>query len=189
LSVSGRLTLLAFFSAMMLTRRDAVLFLLQVTCVAAQAPNSRYEYGTEYVYAKKDAKTEALPTVADKAVQHATWGQGQGNGLCVTGREQSPINIVTQQTVKTTMPVIQTRLAGTLQYVKNTGHGFQLFEMSPDEYIYDPAQPSKTKPVSLGKKQDGTVWVPQTTKGYSMIGGSKYDFFSSELAHALREHH
>ena len=131
---------------------------------------------------KKDAKTEALPTVADKDVQNATWGLGQGNGLCVTGREQSPINIVTQQTVKTTMPVIQTRLAGTLQYVKNTGHGFQLFEMSPDEYIYDPTQSTKTKSISAGKKLNAAnpqVMEAQTTKGYSMIGGSKYDFFSS----------
>jgi carbonic anhydrase len=73
--------------------------------------------------------------------------------------------------------VIETRIAGTLQYVKNTGHGFQLFEMSPDEYIYDPTQPTKTNSISQGKKCVLGVCTTQTTKGYSMIGGSKYDFF------------
>ena len=92
---------------------------------------------------------------------------------------RSPIDIQTARTVKTTLPTIETRIQTTLQYVRNTGKGFQLFEESPAEYRYDPAQSTKIKRVTKGSSQDATTqaWTASSTKGYSMIGGSKYDFF------------
>ena len=68
--------------------RLAVIFLLQCALADAQGSGG-------WVYANSGA------TAADSAAQVATWG-----GLCVSGKEQSPINVVTANAVKTMMPVI-----------------------------------------------------------------------------------
>merc|ERR1719473_2115359 len=66
-------------------------------------------------------------TAANAEAQAHTWG-----GLCATGREQSPIDVVTSSVViGNAPPAIDTRLSAALAYVKNTGHGLQLFETSP----------------------------------------------------------
>ena len=91
--------------------RAAAVALLQVPLVSA---------ASEWVYAY------AGEPVANEVAQEATWG-----GLCTTGKEQSPINVVTSATVKTVNPVIETHFDTDVSYVKNTGHGWQLFETSP----------------------------------------------------------
>jgi len=107
-----------------------------------------------WVYANAGA------TSADQAAQTATWG-----GICVTGTEQSPIDVVTSSAVPTSLPNIDTHITAALDYVKNSGHGFQLFETSPDTHGFN------------AKSAAGEVDATGTPKGYSMIGGEKYNFY------------
>jgi carbonic anhydrase len=107
-----------------------------------------------WVYAN-DGETEA-----NAMVQAQTWG-----GLCATGREQSPIDVVTSAVVVgNAPPAIETRFSAALEFVKNTGHGWQLFE---------------TSPASHELNEDGEVHVMAEgqPKGYSMINGAKYNFY------------
>jgi len=97
---------------------------------------------------------------ADAAAQKATWG-----GMCVTGTEQSPIDVVTKSAVHTTLPNIETKFTAALDYVKNGGHGFQLFETSPATHDFNATSGA------------GDVDATGTPKGYSMIGGEKYNFY------------
>jgi carbonic anhydrase len=110
----------------------------------------------KWVYANKGE------TSANAAAQAATWG-----GLCVSGKEQSPINVV-KANVKPSpgkdVLQITTKFNTTATYVKNTGHGFQVFETSPKSH----------------KLHNGTVFpesIGGSAKGYSMIGGAKYNFY------------
>merc|ERR1719310_2163789 len=106
-------------------------------------------------------------TAANALTQARTWG-----GLCVTGHEQSPINVVTADTKpgnvipdgSTTVPAIQTSITAVLQYVKNTGHGVQLFETSP-----------ATHELNVGG--EAHVMAAGQPKGHSMINGDKYNFY------------
>eukprot|EP01084_Bolivina_argentea_P157462 274400_1 len=82
--------------------------------------------GTKWLYA------ESGHTEANATTQNATWG-----GLCVSGHEQSPIDIVTANVKKASTAVITTHLETTASYVKNTGHGFQLFETKPSASVMD----------------------------------------------------
>merc|ERR1719506_1701796 len=105
-------------------------------------------------------------TEANALTQARTWG-----GLCVTGHEQSPINVVTADAVATnvipggsaTVAAISTDISAALEYVKNTGHGWQLFETSP-----------ATHDLVDGKVQ---VMADGQPKGHSMINGAKYNFY------------
>jgi carbonic anhydrase len=121
--------------------RRTALALLQVPAVAA-AP---------WVYANSGE------TSANAAAQEETWG-----GLCVAGHEQSPINVVTSSAVKTAMPVIETNFDATPDYIKNSGHGFQVFETDPELHGHNEEHEAISKGV---------------TKGHSTIGGSKYNFY------------
>jgi len=105
-----------------------------------------------WVYANTGA------TSADQAAQTATWG-----GICVTGTEQSPIDVVTSSAVPTSLPNIDTHFTAAVDFVKNTGHGFQLFQTSPATHDLN----------ASGIFVDATG----TPKGYSMIGGEKYNFY------------
>jgi carbonic anhydrase len=101
-------------------------------------------------------------TSANADAQEATWG-----GLCKSGDEQSPINVVTGSAVKTAMPVIETHISTSASYVKNTGHGFQLFETAPASHTYNSSETDEISEVdSIGG-----------AKGYSVIGGAKYNFY------------
>ena len=131
--------------ANMLATRLATLLLLQIKFANAAA----------WVYANAGA------AAADSAAQTATWG-----GLCVSGKEQSPIDVVTADAIKTMMPVITTHFDSSLTYVKNTGHGFQLFETSPVKHKFVTGS-------NAGVADDSALGA----KGYSMIGGSKYNFY------------
>ena len=111
--------------------------------------------GGKWVYANAGA------TQADAAAQAATWG-----GLCVSGHEQSPINVITSSTVKASLPTIATSFSTKCTYVKNTGRGFQLFETSPVEHKYDKAT-GKVVEFDNG----------QSAKGFSLIGGDKFNFY------------
>ena len=62
------------------------------------------------------------------------------------------------------MPVISTHFDTTVSYVKNTGHGFQIFETSPVKHKF-----SVDAAVAEGSGA--------SAKGYSLIGGSKYNFY------------
>merc|ERR1719238_1606113 len=78
----------------------------------------------KWVYANKGE------TEANAEAQKHTWG-----GLCVTGREQSPIDVVTSAVVTgDAPPTIETRISAVLKYVKNTGYALQLFETSPSTH-------------------------------------------------------
>jgi carbonic anhydrase len=107
----------------------------------------------KWIYAEEGS------TVANATAQTNTWG-----GLCVTGHEQSPINVDTKRAIKTALPMINTSFDTTLSYVKNSGHGFQLFETSP----------------TLHKWSSGAAAAHDATqgaKGFSMIGGDKFNFY------------
>jgi carbonic anhydrase len=110
----------------------------------------------KWVYAKDGA------TKADAAAQTSTWG-----GLCTTGHEQSPINIDTTKTAKTSQATIETHINTKATYVKNTGHGLQLFETSPDAH----------KIHSNGTKNTAVDSPGVADKGHSIIGGQKYNFY------------
>ena len=125
--------------------RVATAALLQVPLVGA---------ASQWVYAYSGE------LVASGTAQEATWG-----GLCTTGKEQSPINVVSGVAVKTSMPVITTHIDTEALYVKKTGHGFQLFETSPKGHTLDSAgSPAATADV-------------HPAKGYSMISGDKFNFY------------
>merc|ERR1719409_360563 len=105
-----------------------------------------------------------VPTAADAAKQAATWP-----GLCATGREQSPVNVDTTA-VADSCPAgatgdhaITTHISAALEYVKNTGHGLQLFETNP-----------ATHDLVAGEVTEMADGQP---KGYSMINGAKYNFY------------
>jgi len=140
----------------MISRRFVALLLLQAFHSQAQLDNGA-------VYAKTGK------TSANKKDQDATWRTSVAvAGLCITGKEQSPIDVVTKQVVRTTLPMITTHFDTVLSYVKNTGYGYQLFEMTPQSYRYD-----ATSMVTKTKLLDTTP----SAKGYSMIGGAKYNFY------------
>merc|ERR1719311_1360718 len=106
-------------------------------------------------------------TAANALTQARTWG-----GLCVTGHEQSPVNVVTANAAASniipagsaTVPAIETSITAVLKYVKNTGHGFQLFETNPATH-------------ELNDADEAHVMVGGQPKGYSMINGAKYNFY------------
>merc|ERR1719327_54239 len=110
---------------------------------------------------------EAGETEANALTQARTWG-----GLCVTGHEQSPVNVVTANAAASniipagsaTVPAIETSITAVLKYVKNTGHGFQLFETNPATH-------------ELNDADEAHVMVGGQPKGYSMINGAKYNFY------------
>merc|ERR1719337_95619 len=86
-------------------------------------------------------------------------------GLCATGREQSPVDVVTSA-VASSCPegssgthAIETHFSAVLEYVKNSGHGFQLFETSPTTHDLDVAG-------------EAHVMADGQPKGYSMINGA-----------------
>jgi len=92
-----------------------------------------------WVYANKGK------TVANAADQAATWGGAAA--LCTAGKEQSPVNVVTNHVVQT-IPAVITHFDTTVSYAMTTSHGFQLFETSPIEHKYD----SKVKSTDVGKR-------------------------------------
>jgi carbonic anhydrase len=122
------------------------LILLQATGAAAAG---------SWVYAKSGY------TYANAAHQTATWG-----GLCVTGNEQSPINVVTTATSVAALTIIETNYSTTASYVKHTGYGWQVFETSPNSHVWNSA-------TSMGSVDQ----LGNSAKGYAMIGGAKYDFY------------
>ena len=76
---------------------------------------------------------EAWEKEASAEAQARTWG-----GLCATGHEQSPVNVVTSKAAVAAAPLsLETSFSATLEYVKNNGHGVQLFETSPDTHELD----------------------------------------------------
>merc|ERR1719174_2226026 len=110
--------------------------------------------------ASKWVYANAGETEANAEAQKHTWG-----GLCVTGREQSPIDVVTSAVVNgDAPPAIETRISAVLRYVKHTGYALQLFETSPSTHDLN---------------QDGEVHVMADgqPKGYSLINGAKYNFY------------
>merc|ERR1719174_286805 len=110
--------------------------------------------------ASKWVYANAGETEANAEAQKHTWG-----GLCVTGREQSPIDVVTSAVVNgDAPPAIETRISAVLNYVKHTGYALQLFETSPSTHDLN---------------QDGEVHVMADgqPKGYSIINGAKYNFY------------
>jgi carbonic anhydrase len=103
---------------------------------------------------------EAWEKKASPAAQARTWG-----GLCATGREQSPVNVVTSKAPTAAAPLsLETSFSANLQYVKNTGHGVQLFETHPETHGFDEAG-------------DVTSQSNGQPKGYSMVNGAKYNFY------------
>merc|ERR1719353_1976646 len=115
---------------------------------------STMESDVKWVYANKGE------TEANAEAQKHTWG-----GLCVTGREQSPIDVVTSAVVTgDAAPAIETRISAVLKYVKNTGYALQLFETSPSTHELH---------------QDGEVHVMADgqPKGYSLVNGARYNFY------------
>jgi len=100
---------------------------------------------------------------ANGTAQEATWGAY--GSLCTSGHEQSPINVVTNDAQIAAVPNIQTHIDASPAYLKNTGHGLQLFETSPALHAWDPA--SETD-ISVEENGD---------KGHSMIGSSKFNFY------------
>jgi len=103
------------------------------------------------------AYAPALALAAD-ATEQGKWG-----GLCSAGQEQSPINVISQETIKGGLPTIATSFATTVSYVKTGAHGFQLFEMKKAKHNLVANIP--------------TAVTPAATKGSSMIGGDKFNFY------------
>merc|ERR1719183_1869173 len=129
---------------------------LALAPVAPVADDSTWKYA--------DDTLVPVPTAADAAKQAATWP-----GLCATGREQSPVNVDTTA-VADSCPAgatgdhaITTHISAALEYVKNTGHGLQLFETNP-----------ATHDLVAGEVTEMADGQP---KGYSMINGAKYNFY------------
>merc|ERR1719506_1852717 len=114
-----------------------------------------------WVYAEKEQ------TEANALAQARTWG-----GICLTGHEQSPIDVVTADAVASnvipsgsaTVDAITTHFSATLQYVKNTGYAVQLFETSPATH-------------ELNAGGEAKVMAAGQPKGHSMINGDKYNFY------------
>ena len=103
---------------------------------------------------------EAWEKESSAEAQDRTWG-----GLCKTGHEQSPVNVVTSKARVADAPLsLETSFSATLEYVKNTGHGVQLFETSPNTHVRD----------AFGEVD---VMVDGQPKGHSMINGAKYNFY------------
>jgi len=97
---------------------------------------------------------------ANATAQEETWG-----AACADGQEQSPINIVTSAAVVSeSLPNIETHITAQVRYLKNTGHGFQLFETNPSTH-------------GLTRSDQSTVDSRGAPKGYSMIGGEMYSFY------------
>jgi carbonic anhydrase len=110
--------------------------------------------GSAWIYA------EAWEKEASAAAQARTWG-----GLCTTGREQSPIDVVTSKAVTAAdAPLsLETSFSATIEYVKNNGHGVQVFETSPSTHDLN---------------AEGELHVLEgQPKGYSMVNGAKYNFY------------
>ena len=84
-----------------------------------------YSNSLKWVYSEKGE------TEANALTQARTWG-----GICLTGHEQSPIDVDTTKAVQSniipsgaeTVPAIETHFTAVLKYVKNTGYAVQLFE-------------------------------------------------------------
>mmetsp|Transcript_4354 Transcript_4354/g.8534 ORF Transcript_4354/g.8534 Transcript_4354/m.8534 type:complete len:679 (-) Transcript_4354:298-2334(-) len=98
---------------------------------------------------------------ADPIVQYDTWGQVAP--LCNSGKEQSPIDIDTSKVVDMSLKPISSHFDATTEYVKNTGHGFQLYETHPFQH-------------TLGAANTPEV-VSGEDKGYSMIRDQRYNFY------------
>merc|ERR1719183_3212042 len=116
--------------------------------------STMFEEGSKWVYANNGE------LVANAEAQRHTWG-----GLCTTGREQSPIDIVTSDVVVgDAPPTIETRISAVLKYVKHSGYSLQLFETSPNVHNID----------SEGEVH---VMADGQPKGHSIINGAKYNFY------------
>jgi carbonic anhydrase len=76
--------------------------------------------------------------------------------------------VVTSQLISTTEPVLTTHIDTVLSFVSNTGYGYQLFETKPQSYRYNVLEATKISFL------DSTS---PSAKGYSMISGSKYNFY------------
>jgi len=125
------------------------------------APNTPVNNIAVVVGADKWLYAAEGATEASDTVQADTWG-----GLCVTGHEQSPINVVTANVKQAATATIETHFDTTATYVKNTGHGFQLFETSPAASVFNDT--------------DNTIAVDDfsgSAKGYSMVNGDKFNFY------------
>merc|ERR1719482_2131073 len=128
--------------------------------------NAAVASGSVWKYAN-DGDTEAN---AEKQAQ--TWG-----GLCSTGREQSPIDVVTSAvadscgssvgtpTMESSDLTMETHYTAALTYAKHTGYALQLFETSPKTHEFNSA---------LDEVQ---VMAEGQPKGYAMINGAKYNFY------------
>ena len=148
----------------MIRRLVALILFLRAFVAEAFLPG----YGTSTyataVYAKKGK------TSANAKDQKDTWKESDvagSEGLCFSGKEQSPIDVVTSKIISTTEPIITTHIDTVLSYVKNTGYGYQLFETTPQSYRYDVNANTKTSVLD----------TTPSAKGYSMISGSKYNFY------------
>jgi carbonic anhydrase len=153
------------YDSAMIGRLAAVIFLQAYLAEAFLPQYGTPTYGTA-VYAKKASTT----TISIAKDQKDTWKASAtvgSEGLCFSGKEQSPINVVTNKLISTTEPVIATHIDTTLSYVRNTGHGFQLFETSTQSSRYDVNTQSKISSLDLNAG----------SKGYSMISGSKFNFY------------
>merc|ERR1719247_3360315 len=129
--------------------------------VVAVSGGKAVDNSLKWVYSEKGE------TEANALTQARTWG-----GICVTGHEQSPIDVITANVVATnvipsgaaTVPAISTHFDAALKYLKNSGYAFQLFETSPHTHELNVGGEAAVKP-------DGQP------KGYSMINGAKYNFY------------
>jgi len=118
-------------------------------------PADPHSAGHHWVYAEQG------DVEANSSAQQETWAKG--HELCVTGHEQSPIDIRTNQVTGDSTASITTHFDAKATYVKNSGHGFQVFETAPNNSGYN---------VSTG-----TVMSEDSQKGHSMIGGNKFNFY------------
>ena len=74
---------------------------------------------------------------------------------------------MTGHVVKTDLLAIETHSSTSASHVKNTGHGFQLFDTAPGPHTYNDREADDTSEVdALGG-----------AKGCSVIGGAKRSFF------------